>query len=193
MLGTVSKSLQEATGHQLDLQKAGASAAIMIAKGFNVDQINEVARASVAASQALGRNFEDTFNRIVQGTTKAEPELLDELGITLRLETATQKYADAVGKNRDELTTFERSQAVLNETLRQAEENFGAVAGRVPVNAFNKLGAVMTDLTMSFQQILAPLANFFANILGNNVLAAVAALGLLPQVFFHKFCLLWTK
>ena len=178
MLGTVSKSLQEATGHQLDLQKAGASAAIMIAKGFNVDQINEVARASVAASQALGRNFEDTFNRIVQGTTKAEPELLDELGITLRLETATQKYADAVGKNRDELTTFERSQAVLNETLRQAEENFGAVAGRVPVNAFNKLGAVMTDLTMSFQQILAPLANFFANILGNNVLAAVAALGL---------------
>ena len=46
---------------------------------------------------------------------------------------------------------------------------FGAVAGRVPVNAFNKLGAVMTDLIMSFQQIMAPLANFFANILGNMV------------------------
>lgn len=178
LMGSVSKQLQVATGHQLDLQAAGASAAIMIAKGFTTDQIDDVARASTAAAQALGRNFEDTFNRIVQGTTKAEPELLDELGITLRLEKATNDYANAVNKRRDELTTYERSQAVLNETLRQAEENFGAVAGRVPINAFNKLGAVMTDLTMSFQQVMAPLANFFANILGSNVLAAVAALGL---------------
>lgn len=178
MLGSVSRSLQEATGFQIDLQKAGSSAAIMIAKGFDASQINEVAQASTMAAQALGRNYEDTFNRIVQGTTKAEPELLDELGITLRLETATQKYADAVGKSRDELTTYERSQAVLNETLRQAHENFGAVAGRVPVNAFNKLQTTMSDLTMSFQQAFAPIANFFADVLGSNIGAAVAALGL---------------
>jgi len=178
MLGSVSASLQKATQGQIDLQKAGSAAAIMIAKGFTTEQIDQVAKASTAAAQSLGRNFEDTFNRIVQGTTKAEPELLDELGITLRLETATQKYADAIGKSRDELTTYERSQAVLNETLRQAEENFGAVAGKVPVNSFNKLGVVMTDLTMSFQQAFAPIANFFANILGNNLGAAVAALGL---------------
>ena len=186
MMGSVSKSLQAASQGQLDLQTAGASAAIMIAKGFTTDQIDQVARASTAAAQSLGRSYEDTFNRIVQGTTKAEPELLDELGITLRLETATQKYADAVGKNRDELTTYERSQAVLNETLRQADENFGAVAGRVPVNAFNKLGTVMTDLTMSFQQMFAPIANFLANVLGNNVLAAVAALGLFASAILSQ-------
>ena len=75
MLKQVTADLAAATQGQLDLQKAGASAAIMIAKGFNTDQINDVAEASVAAAQALGRNFEDTFNRIVQGTTKAEPEL----------------------------------------------------------------------------------------------------------------------
>ena len=186
MMGSVSKSLQAASQGQLDLQTAGASAAIMIAKGFTTDQIDQVARASTAAAQSLGRSYEDTFNRIVQGTTKAEPELLDELGITLRLETATQKYADAIGKNRDELTTYERSQAVLNETLRQADENFGAVAGRVPVNAFNKLGTVMTDLTMAFQQFLTPIANFFANILGTNVLAAVAALGLFASAIISQ-------
>jgi len=81
-LDTVARKLQVATGHQIDLQKAGESAAIMIAKGYNTSQIEEVAKASRGAAQALGRNFEDTFNRIVQGTTKAEPELLDELGIS---------------------------------------------------------------------------------------------------------------
>ena len=178
MLKQVTADLAAATQGQLDLQKAGASAAIMIAKGFNTDQINDVAEASVAAAQALGRNFEDTFNRIVQGTTKAEPELLDELGITLRLETATRRYANAIGKRRDELTTFERSQAVLNETLRQAADNFGAIQGQVPVNAFNKLQTTVTDLTMSFQNFIAPIANFFANVFSTNITAAVAAIGL---------------
>jgi len=177
-LTNVSRKLQEATGYQLDLQKASSSAAIMIAKGFTTGQIEQVAKASVAASQALGRNFEDTFNRIVQGTTKAEPELLDELGITLRLKKATEDYARTVNKNADELTTYERSQAVLNETLRQAAENFGAVGGSVPVNAFNKLGTTFSDLIMKFQVGMAPIAEFFANVLSTNVLAAVAAIGL---------------
>ena len=37
-------------------------------------------------SIALGRDVTDSFNRLVRGVTKAEPELLDELGIILRLD-----------------------------------------------------------------------------------------------------------
>lgn len=177
-LDTVARKLQIATGHQIDLQKAGESAAIMIAKGYNTSQIEEVAKASRGAAQALGRNFEDTFNRIVQGTTKAEPELLDELGITLRLKKATEDYGRLVGKNADELTTYERSQAVLNETLRQAAENFGEIGEKVPVNAFNRLGIVFSDLIKNFQVGIAPIANFFANVLSNNVKVAALAIGL---------------
>tara|TARA_R100000231_G_scaffold86790_1_gene65891 strand:- start:8344 stop:11433 length:3090 start_codon:yes stop_codon:yes gene_type:complete len=177
-LSSVSAKLQEATGNQIDLQKAGQSAAIMIAKGFNVDQIEQVAKASTNAAQALGRNFEDTFNRIVQGTTKAEPELLDELGITLRLEKATRDFAQAVGKNREELTAFERSQAVLNETLRQAEENFGAIDGAVPINTFNQLGTLFSDLAKQVGLFIQPLSNFLGAVLVNNVGAAAAAMGL---------------
>lgn len=177
-LDTVARKLQAATGHQIDLQKAGESAAIMIAKGYNTSQIEEVAKASRGAAQALGRNFEDTFNRIVQGTTKAEPELLDELGITLRLKKATEDYGRLVGKNADELTTYERSQAVLNETLRQAAENFGEIGEKVPVNAFNRLGIVFSDLIKNFQVGIAPIANFFANVLSNNVKVAALAIGL---------------
>lgn len=177
-LSSVSLQLQRATQNQIDLQKAGQSAAIMIAKGFTPDQIEQVANASVNAAIALGRNFEDTFNRIVQGTTKAEPELLDELGITLRLEKATRDFAQAVGKNREELTAFERSQAVLNETLRQAEENFGAIDGAVPINKFNQLGTLFSDLAKKAGLFIQPLANFLGSVLVGNVTAAAAAMGL---------------
>ena len=180
-MAQVSRDLQMATKGQIDLQKAGASAAIMIAKGFSTEQIEQVATASTQAALALGRNFEDTFNRIVQGTTKAEPELLDELGITLRLETASRRYAQAIGKNYQELTTFEKSQAVLNETLRQANDNFGALGNSVPVNQLNQLATTFSDLMQTILGVISPLANFIATVLNKNIVAAIAVLGLFAK------------
>ena len=63
----------------------------------------------------------NSFNRLIRGTTKAEPELLDELGIILRLDEATKNYAAQIGKTKEQLTIFEKSQAVTNEVLKQGE------------------------------------------------------------------------
>ena len=106
MPSRVSKSLQAASQGQLDLQTAGASAAIMIAKGFTTDQIDQVARASTAAAQSLGRSYEDTFNRIVQGTPKEEPELLDQLRNTVRLETEKNILARKLAPNFHYIVAF---------------------------------------------------------------------------------------
>ena len=70
----------------------------------------------------LGRDLTDSFNRLIRGVTKAEPELLDELGIILRLEPATEAYAQTIGKTAKDLNAFERSQAVANFVLDEAEE-----------------------------------------------------------------------
>ena len=71
--------------------------------------------------------IEEAFERLVRGVSKAEPELLDELGITLRLENATNRYSAALGKNVKALTETERSQAVLLEVQRQIDQQFGNV------------------------------------------------------------------
>ena len=84
-------------------------------------------KAATDASLALGRDLTDSFNRLVRGVTKAEPELLDELGIVLRLENATTKYAVSIGKTREQLNAFERTQAVLNDVVGQAEQKFGSI------------------------------------------------------------------
>src|SRR6056300_382151 len=111
-VNTITTRLQQASQGMLGFQEAAQSAAIGAAKGFSSSQLEKLAEGSVKLSNRLGRSYEDTYDRLVRGISKAEPELLDELGITLRLETATRKYADALGKTAKSLTAAERSQAV---------------------------------------------------------------------------------
>ena len=140
----------------------------MLAAGFGQEQMSRLAKAAKGASTALGRDFEDSLNRLVRGVTKAEPELLDELGIILRLEPATKKYADRLKKTAKDLTTFEKSQAVLNEVLEQAESKYGAVADAVPVNQFNKLIATFRDLKMRQCYLLLLLQKHLEDFSPNN-------------------------
>ena len=99
-LGALTQGLRDASDGMLGFQEAGQAAAIGLAKGFSPQQLNELAEGARKASTALGRDFQDSFDRLIRGASKAEPELLDELGITLRLEEATERYAQAIGKNR---------------------------------------------------------------------------------------------
>ena len=116
-LKTLTRQLRDATGGQLAFAEAAQSAAIGRAAGLSGQQLNELGKIAKNASIALGRDLTDSFNRLVRGVTKAEPELLDELGIILRLETATSKYAREIGKTANQLNIFEKKQAVANEVL----------------------------------------------------------------------------
>ena len=129
--GTMTLAVQQATANMLTFKEAASSVAIGVASGLTRGQLEGLGTAAKNASLALGRDLTDSFNRLIRGVTKAEPELLDELGIILRLEPATEKYALTIGKTRQELNAFERSQAVANEVLEQAERKFGATRRRL--------------------------------------------------------------
>ena len=137
--------LQEASSGMLAFQEAAQASAIGVAKGFSGVQLEQLTVGAVKASKALGNSFDDTFSRLLRGVSKAEPELLDELGITLRLETATESYAQAIGKSRDALTEAERSQAVFVETMRQLNNTFGDVSAQ---------GNPFVELQVTFQKIV---------------------------------------
>ena len=103
-------------------------------------------------SLALGRDLTDSFNRLVRGTTKAEPELLDELGIVLRLEPALKAYATAIKKPVSQLTQFEKSQAIANEVLEQAESKFGSISEGMDEGAF-----ALQQFVVAFDDLLIKL------------------------------------
>ena len=177
---TLTKDIQNATNSMLDFKTAASGAAIGIASGLNASQLKALGKAATDASLALGRDLTDSFNRLIRGVTKAEPELLDELGIVLRLENATTKYAVAVGKARTELNAYERTQAVLNDVLDQAETKFAAVQEIMDPDAFalGQFQKEFDDLLMGFQkmviEVVIPAFKFFKD----NSIAFLAAIGL---------------
>lgn len=181
-LQSVTARLREASDGLLGFSEAGQAAAIGLAKGFSPKQLEDLADGARRASTALGRDFSDSFDRLVRGASKAEPELLDELGITLRLEEATRRYADAIGVNRDELNATQRSQAVLIETQRQLNDLFGDIEAQS--NPFVKLSKTFEDLVKVATQAVLPVFSGIADIISRSSSAAVAAFGLLAINIF---------
>ena len=174
-------SIQTATANMLSFQEAASAAAIGTAAGLTRSQMEGLGQAAKNASLALGRDLTDSFNRLVRGVTKAEPELLDELGIILRLEPATEKYAQMIGKTRQELNAFERSQAVANEVLDQAERKFGAIQKIMDEDAFalgqfaKEFDDLMKMIKEKVANILIPVVQF----LKENIMSLVGVMGLL--------------
>ena len=185
--GVAMKSLTSdiiaATDAQVTFQDASQAAAIGIASGLDPDQLIRLGKAAKDASAMLGRDVTDSFNRLVRGVTKAEPELLDELGIILRLETASKNYAIAINKDVKALTTFEKSQAVTNEVLRQAEEKYGRIMDitSVGTNRYAKLGKAFDDVTNKLKLLAEKAMGPLADLLIETPKLALLAFGLLMK------------
>ena len=164
-LGALATKIREAAGGSIDLAQAMQTASVGASAGFNSDQIEGLATVARQAALALGRDVGDAVDRLTRGAAKLEPEILDELGIFVRLDDAANKYATAIGKTANELSRFEKRQAFANEILDQGEEKFGKL-GDLDASAFDRLGATLMDLaktfTTFFNSVLGPIASFLA-------------------------------
>ena len=180
-LKTLTTRIQEATDSQIAFQDAAQAAAIGTAAGLTADQLERLGKAAKDASIILGRDVTDSFNRLVRGVTKAEPELLDELGIILRLKDATETYAASLGKSANDLSQFEKSQAVTNDVLGQAEEKYGRIIAIVDpsVNVFNKFGKAFDDIVNSIKRGFDKVAPVFEKLAENPFASLLLAAPLL--------------
>lgn len=187
-MNAVSRSLQEATGNALSLEEAMRSTALVISSGFDASTVDDLGRVAKNASIALGRDMGDSIARLTRGAAKLEPELLDELGIMVRLDEATEQYALKIGKTASELTNFEKRQAFMNAVLEEGDRKFKALGDSVDANPYDKLSASFQDLTKSglslLNLFLTPVVSFLASsttalvgvftLFGTTVLKAMA-------------------
>lgn len=164
-LKSLSANLREVTGNALSMEDAMRSVALASSAGFDSSSIERLGDVARKASIALGRDTADSLNRLTKGAIKLEPELLDELGIMVRLDTATTNYARSVNKSVNDLTTFEKRQGFMNAVLEEGERKFAAM-GNVKTNSYDQLSATFADLTKNLLNFLnnglLPIVNFFA-------------------------------
>ena len=177
---TMTADIQKATSGMIQFKEAAQAAAIGTAAGLSSGQMEAIGKAAKNTSLALGRDLTDSFNRLTRGITKAEPELLDELGIILRLEPAMKAYANTIGKNAKDLTQFEKSQAVANEVLTQAETKFGAITEVLDPSAFAlaQFGKAFDDMMKGVKETVGNVAAVVLPFFSKNIYALVGALTL---------------
>lgn len=165
-LKIVSEGLREVTALAVSTQEAMEATAIATSAGFSESQILSLGEVAKGASLALGRDMADALTRLTRGTSKLEPELLDELGIFVKLEQATTEYAARLGKSADELTQFERRQAFVNAAIDEGQKKFGTLNEFVDANPYDKLAASFADLTKNalnfVNNVITPFVSFLA-------------------------------
>ena len=173
----MTSNIQDATGGLVAFREAAQAAAIGQAAGLTADQMERLGKVAKNAGTILGRDVTDSFNRLTRGAIKAEPELLDELGIIVRINDAAEAYGRTIGKNAQDLTQFEKSQAVVNAVLEQGESKFDDVGDSV--NQVAKFGAAFQDTFKKLSEPVAAIANFIAGALQDSIFAVSAVIGLL--------------
>jgi len=180
------KSIKEITQGQLTLEEASNAANLALSSGFNTEQIEQLAKVSLGASRALGRNLTDAMTRVVRGAAKMEPELLDELGIFTRIEPAVAAYAAKMNIAATSLTEFERRQAFANAVIEEGTRKFSGIdtSSGSAQKSLEQLSVKVIELGTEFGQILnsilKPVVDFFKNDFGNTLLLF---LGVLTLVF----------
>lgn len=120
----------------------------MIRANIDLAEASKLARISQDAAVVAGINSSQAFERMVLGIQKREPEMLDELGITLNRTDAYERFAVTVGKTVKQLSTAEQQQAILNDIYRQS-----AVVAGVYESAMGSVGKQVTSLPRYFEEL----------------------------------------
>ena len=153
----LANQLRAVTGEALSAEQAMRATALASASGFSSKQLTDLAKVAKGASLALGRDMGDAFDRLVRGTAKVEPEILDELGIFVRLDDAVRRYADSLEVSEESLTQYERSQAFLNATIEQGLKKYEDLSAAIDANPYDRLSASLANLQ---KEVLEVFNNF---------------------------------
>jgi len=177
-LKVVSDRLRDITNNAISTETSMRATALAVSSGFSTKQLESLTKVAKGASVALGRDMSDALDRLVRGTAKLEPEILDELGIMIRLDDATADYAITLGKSAKELTQYERRMAFLTATNEQGLKKFGELAEVVDVNPYDKLSAAFFNLANTAVNLLNVVIEPLINVLSSNPMALLGAVTL---------------
>ena len=176
----LSQKLKEASGNAVALDAAFRQVSLASSAGLSTEEIEGLTTVAKGAAISLGRDLPDALDRIFRGAIKLEPEILDEIGLFVRVDEAAKKYAQQLGRTVTSLSQADKRQAFLNEILDQGITKFEEYAEAVEPDAFTQLAAALADISITMTKFvtgaLGPFVKFMAEtpIVLGAVFAAIA-------------------
>lgn len=155
-------ALQEATGYAVSFEEAMRQASTAAAYGFDSKQIGEFALVARRAAATLGVDMTDALNRVIKGVSKQEIELLDELGVTIRLNDAFAEHVKQLNAantgmtyNIQSLSSFQKQQAYANAVVAESTKRFGYLDDALRATPWEQFAANADSALRKVQQAAA--------------------------------------
>lgn len=152
-------ALRAASGGEisdLNLQLA-ANRANLLGVATSAEDLSVLLAIARDRAQVLGTSSTQAFNDLVEGLGKAEPEILDNLGIMVNLTQTYDAYAKTLGITANQLTVAQKSQALTNAVLAQGTASLQATGGAAVTTAatYAQLAAAAENAAAIIGQAIA--------------------------------------
>ena len=137
------------------LAGAGDEMALMLADA--TPRLLEIAKAANKLNPSLGTTA-FMYQSIATGVKRAQPLILDNLGITIKVGEANEAFAKSIGKTVEELTAEEKAMAILEGTLIAGDNLIQQVGGTTDsaTDSFDRATVAMTQAGDALKTKLAP-------------------------------------
>ena len=155
---------------------AGAQGDLAKAMARSAPQLAEIAKAANKMNPTLG----DTaflYQSLGTGIKRSSPLILDNLGLTIKIGEANERYAEKLGKTVDQLSAVDKQQALLEETLRAGTVLIDQAGGSTDsaTDSFARLNASVKNLSDNLAAKAAPAIGGLADVLNDLVFAIFEA------------------
>lgn len=114
--------LKAMSAHSISTANIMKSAGNAMVLGIPADKLSKMMAIARASSRLTGHTIQKSFDDMAMGVGRQSRMILDNLGITVRIDDANKAYAATLKKNVDALTDTERKKAFLNATLEAGED-----------------------------------------------------------------------
>ena len=151
---------------------AGTSGDLALSLADATPRLLEIAKAAQKVNPTLG-DTSFLYQSIATGIKRAQPDILDNLGLTIKVGEANEKYARQLGKSVEALTANEKQQALLNATLEAGGiliEQAGGDADSA-TDSFSQLETTIKNLADAYKEKFVPVMSEAAAAINDLLLA----------------------
>jgi hypothetical protein len=167
----ITSAIQEASDFTIDRMTAmqAANRAMLMDVAQTPEEFERLTKVAVSLGRAMGQDAAKSIDDFVTASARQSQMIADNLGLTVTVGKATERYAAQLGITVDELTDAQKKQAFLNMMLEEGEKKMAA------------LGDTTLDAAGKAEQASAAWSDTKAA-LGEMVLAMGEASGLMDSI-----------
>ena len=136
---------------------AGAGDKLAVSLANATPRLLEIAKAANKLNPALGSTA-FLYQSIATGVKRAQPLILDNLGITIKVGEANEAFAKSIGKTVEELNAEEKAMAILQGTLEAGDNLIAQVGGNTDsmTDSFDRATVALTQAGDAIKTKFAP-------------------------------------